>query len=636
MRLSGASPTKLEKTIDNVAYTTQYAYDTMGRVTGTLYPDGEAVNYSYDAAGNLSAVAGYVAFSDYNALGQPRQITYQNGVVTSRNYNAANNRLTGITTTSPGGEVLLGLGYSYDRNGNIVGITDNVQSNNDQTFGYDGLNRLISATCPSYPADIIIQYDQVGNISLNFDSGKAVNRAGQARAYDEDNRLVGVDAGSTSTFVYDYQGARVKKTSGTSETIYVGKHFQITDGVPTKHIFAGGMRIATKDASSVYYYHADHLGSLRVATDVAGARVQTVNYYPFGEIRDNSGIVDLPYKFTGQEYDPETGLYYYGARFYDPALGRFITPDSIVQAPEDPQSLNRYAYCRNNPLAYTDPTGHFPFFVLFAFAAIGAGAYAAATHQNIGLAMMTPLVGPFIAGACFGGNMGQIALVTVTTAGVFYVAGSLAPILSTATGMGLQVSSTLTHFAAGMASGAISAAASRGNILNSALTGGISAGGAEALGGVLRGSKWFRDLDPGMRSAVGLVSHAGLGSLTGGIAAEITGGKFASGAARGAMIGAFGHIFNHDLHGGELAELDSEFPSVVDPSMVDPSAYKPGQDLIEIELRAAYRNFLERELPLWKSLLTNLADNLLGIYGARMGIEIPQISIPPNTKDNST
>jgi RHS repeat-associated protein len=61
--------------------------------------------------------------------------------------------------------------------------------------------------------------------------------------------------------------------------------------------------------------------------------------------------------FTGQRLD-STGLYYYGARYYDPSIGRFISPDSIIPDPYNPQSLNRYSYCLNNPLKYTDPTGH--------------------------------------------------------------------------------------------------------------------------------------------------------------------------------------------------------------------------------------------------------------------------------------
>jgi RHS repeat-associated protein len=68
--------------------------------------------------------------------------------------------------------------------------------------------------------------------------------------------------------------------------------------------------------------------------------------------------VDVAHKFTGKELDAETGLYFYEARYYDPALARFITPDTVIARPGDPQEFNRYTYARNNPLKYTDPTGH--------------------------------------------------------------------------------------------------------------------------------------------------------------------------------------------------------------------------------------------------------------------------------------
>ena len=80
-----------------------------------------------------------------------------------------------------------------------------------------------------------------------------------------------------------------------------------------------------------------------------------MKYYPFGTAI--SGSVDTDKKFTGQRLD-STGLYYYNARYYDPVIGRFISPDTTGQNLNDPQSLNRYTYCQNNPLNHTDPTGH--------------------------------------------------------------------------------------------------------------------------------------------------------------------------------------------------------------------------------------------------------------------------------------
>ena len=106
--------------------------------------------------------------------------------------------------------------------------------------------------------------------------------------------------------------------------------------------------------------HHNHLGSSAVVTDGAGNKVETLTYFPYGGTRTNvpGTPVNVPYKYTGQELDSSTGLYDYGARQYEPALGRFTSPDTIVPDARDPQSLNRYAYVRNNPLLYIDPSGH--------------------------------------------------------------------------------------------------------------------------------------------------------------------------------------------------------------------------------------------------------------------------------------
>jgi RHS repeat-associated protein len=99
-----------------------------------------------------------------------------------------------------------------------------------------------------------------------------------------------------------------------------------------------------------------------VVADETGAVEQELAYYPFGETRVNStsNDTDVAYKYTGQEEDNSTGLYFYQARYYDSHLGRFIQPDKIVPQPFNPQALNRYSYVLNNPLRYTDPTGYNP------------------------------------------------------------------------------------------------------------------------------------------------------------------------------------------------------------------------------------------------------------------------------------
>jgi len=198
------------------------------------------------------------------------------------------------------------------------------------------------------------------------------------------------EASQTTTFTYDGDGGRVRKSlrgaagAEAISTLYLGSLYekQVEGGrskVEVKHIFAGSNRIATltlrasaaegsaSREAELSFFHSDHLGSSNVITDKDGRQVASYEYTPYGGFAKNSVIARSEAKqdealtshyFTGKELDSSTNLYYYGARYYNPQLGRFISPDSLVQSPYDPQSLNRYSYCRNNPINYVDPTGH--------------------------------------------------------------------------------------------------------------------------------------------------------------------------------------------------------------------------------------------------------------------------------------
>ena len=123
-----------------------------------------------------------------------------------------------------------------------------------------------------------------------------------------------------------------------------------------------------------YYYHPDHLGSAQIMTDRAGEIVQHYGYHTYGSerYRDNISAFSVSNRYTGQTLDEDTGLYYYGARYYDPELARFIQADSTVPDPEFSQAYNRYAYVYNNPLKFTDPAGQRPFWTVAAGAFAGA------------------------------------------------------------------------------------------------------------------------------------------------------------------------------------------------------------------------------------------------------------------------
>ncbi len=184
--------------------------------------------------------------------------------------------------------------------------------------------------------------------------------------YNSDNKVESItENGNSSSFTYDYAGSRIKKVETfngvTATTYYFGsKYEEQVSGSVTKHIsyyFQNGQRVAqrTNDGTTneVLYYHTDHLGSAVRLTDSQAipVPVQSIAYAPYGETVFYSGIKDPSYQFTGQELDAPSGLYYYGARYYCPEIGRFIQADTVLDG------LNRYAYCWNNPMNYVDPTG---------------------------------------------------------------------------------------------------------------------------------------------------------------------------------------------------------------------------------------------------------------------------------------
>ncbi|MBI5877540.1 MAG: RHS repeat-associated core domain-containing protein [Chloroflexi bacterium] len=162
------------------------------------------------------------------------------------------------------------------------------------------------------------------------------------------------------------------------------------------------MRVVTGAVSALYFVHTDHLGSVSLTTDGAGAVVSEQKFTAWGVVRAANGAMPTDVGYTGQRADASTGLMFYGARYYDSYLNRFISADSIVPGAGNPQALNRYSYVLGNPLKYTDPSGHCPGalamtqcegyygirslgpFVKGGFAAAGAAALTVAATEAIG------------------------------------------------------------------------------------------------------------------------------------------------------------------------------------------------------------------------------------------------------------
>ncbi len=546
--------TKTIKTVTNgvtsSSYTTQTTYDALGRTKSVTYPDSETVSYTYDTGGNLSSVKStsttYASYSGYNALGQTGGITYGNGIETAYTYNADNGLLKTIDTETSSGTDLINRSYTFDNTGNITYITDNVNSANTQSFTYDALDRLTNASSTSY-GSLTYAYDTIGNFTSKRgvtytyssttrphavtatsngktytydDNGNMTADTDRTISYNYDNKPGSITKGSTTALLYyDGTGARVKKQTGTTSTIYIGKLYEKRGTTTTRYIFAGTTRIASIVTSgstdNTYYYHQDHLGSSSVITNASGTKVEEVHYYPFGETRTDTGSYKVSHKFTSQELDIETGLYYYNARYYNPVLGRFISADTIVPDPTNPQALNRYSYVLNNPIKYTDPSGHGWFKKLkrkvkgffkalkkpknlFAIAAVVAAGY-----------FIGPAVGNFISHLGIAGGMGPPSL-TMAKIG------------------------SITGAAVG---GAVGGAAA------SAITGGDIGKGAAmgAFGGAAFGAA-------GVYTKIGTLANVAASAAAGGVVSKVSGGKFIDGAFLSAMTAGARYLYNKVVH----------------------------------------------------------------------------------------
>ena len=178
---------------------------------------------------------------------------------------------------------------------------------------------------------------------------------------------------------------------------------------------------AKPNIEGIFFVHNDHLSSTDLVTDAAGKEWQRLQYGPFGEVvGDNSTVQNaasvISHRFTGYEWDEETGLYYAESRYYDPTLSQFLTPDPIVAAPFSAQSFNRYAYVFNNPVAYRDPNGRFPFIAVIVGAVVGGTYTGIQSHGNVGEIVKGAFIGAVAgstgawAGAAVGGGVaGAIA-----------------------------------------------------------------------------------------------------------------------------------------------------------------------------------------------------------------------------------
>jgi RHS repeat-associated protein len=434
----------------------------------------QQVTYRYDPVGNVTQIANAAPFD-------PTQTgTVKVGPATE-NFGYDDlyqlKSVDGLHQTSATNRYHYGLSMTYDPISNVVQkaqtsetqklsgstvtqTTKRTEQTYTSAFAYTGgrphAPTQVDDTVPSSttPVKRTFSYDNNGNQS----SWRRTTGTTSTRnvAYSDDNRVTSVTQDNVvlQESLYDAEGQRlVKRANESAQTAYFGEYLTVRDAVPTtKHIYAGDIHVASKfvpndanedcatctDRASVNYFHSDQLGSTTFVTDESQNLIAHEQYFPSGELwvdqTSDTSHTRQPYLFNGKELDVETGLYYFGARYYDPRIGLWTSPDPILsdymrgdtnRGVHLPQNLALYSYSWNNPVTIRDPNGKCPMCITALIGAaiggaIGGGVYLARAAITGGDVTARGLLGATAGGAVSGavaGLTGGASLVAQVGAG---------------------------------------------------------------------------------------------------------------------------------------------------------------------------------------------------------------------------
>jgi RHS repeat-associated protein len=579
---------------ENKTYDITNTYNsTTGFLETKTHPNGIGIKYIYNSYGYLTEVRNkttnvmYWKANGINVFDELTDFELGNGLKTSRSYAQYTRYLQSIRTGATASiSSVQNDNYAFSAIGNLIGRRDlrNPLITKYETFDYDSLNRvtLIGQNWGGNYNSENITYDHLGNITYKSDVGvynyedasrphlltSLTNATNTAPCTFPFNQTVEYSSYNYVTKIANIRGDSIRFTYGPSrERIiqvltksgsqkwrkhYVGGGYEKsfypnTAGgfVETIFIEAGGQVIAyiettSRNQTTTRYLHHDHLGSVAVITKENGTIDKRYSYNAWGRQRDPDtwknyvAPPEVPTNqrgFTFHEMLEIDFLICMNARVYDPVMGRFLSADSYVQFPDDLQSYNRYGYVMNNPLSYTDPTGHFSLRkfvgIVIGIAAIATGnAWLTGIFGNVGLA------GAVISGATWGFG---IAYVNTILSG-----GSLGDAFKNGLVGGFWggVSAGLTYGIGHGLFGKTGIISQEYEIFKP-----IVHGAAQGTISVLRGGDFKSQFMAGLISSgagqlsenFGVVGKA----VIGGVTSKLSGGNFANGAVSAAFIELF-------------------------------------------------------------------------------------------------
>ena len=585
---------------DKTALTFEYTYNDRNQLAKMRYPSGLEVTYSYDDNG-------YKMQTEANGSIIYRLDTYD-GLMTGSSFMG---KLTIANTRNK-------HGYEVNRKltrGNVVlenftteydGVTGNLLSRLRGTglkenFSYDRLDRLTS--CKTGTTSVMkIDYAPNGNILFKTGIGNySYDEKVKPHAIKEvDNTNGGISEATLTTAYNDFGKVELiaesknnlrmtvcygpdqerwttylsKDGNFVRSTVYAGDYEQVTErGIIREFHYLDGNVIFVRENSSIwkpYLAFTDNLGSILSVFDEEGQKVFDASYDAWGKQTITQNDIGLYRGYTGHEMLNEYDIINMNGRLYDPVIGRFFSPDNYVQMPFNSQNFNRYSYCLNNPLKYTDPSGE-----LFGI----DDAVIAFAVFNLASSMMQ---------ASFNGQ-------SVWKAGAISLLSSVATygIGEAFNGMATTVGSELLRAGAHGLSSGVTTALEGGNFISGFASGALSSG----IGSYAESVK--------MNTGLMIASTTAMG----GVAAWATGGDFLQGAMQGMNIG----VLNHAMHdNNDILGCSANCEQLADGTFVAPHS------LDEVKVFESQKLRLTTSCPTEKGLKPVYIEFklLLGLRGA--------------------
>ncbi len=347
---------------------TSYTYDPNGNLVSSTYPNGVTHTYTYDTLNRLQTLGvtrsgtgdSSVVLQGYgytlNNAGHRTTIMESNGRVSNYTYDATYKLLS----ESISGTVSINDAstFTYDQVGNRLSLTTNIPGLSNQTFTYTDNDWLGGETMDANGNTVSSPLTLNGTDLYDFED-KLVRRTKQD--------------GPVIDLLYNADGDRVEKTitepgqPTLTDTYHVDRnnhtgYAQVVEEFTSEGLILytyGHDLIAQTDngAETTSYYTYDGLGTVRGLTNMVGTLTDTYDYDAWGNVIARTGTTPNLYLFTGEQYDPDLGMYYLRARYMNPGTGRFWNMDTYEGRPSEPLSLHKYLYGNGNPLSNIDPSG---------------------------------------------------------------------------------------------------------------------------------------------------------------------------------------------------------------------------------------------------------------------------------------